>query len=125
MNRYETIFIITPLLTDEQVKEVGEKFRNFLNQNDASLVNEENWGLRKLAYPIQKKSTGFYYLFEFDAQPEILERLETEYRRDERVLRFLNVKLDKYGVEFNERRRQGAFKKQKKESTAEESKSKT
>lgn len=113
MNRYETIFIITPLLTDEQVREVGKKFHNFLTQNDASVVNEENWGLRKLAYPIQKKSTGFYYLLEFDAVPALVQRLETEFRREERVLRFLTIKLDKNAVEFNERRRKGEFKKKK------------
>jgi small subunit ribosomal protein S6 len=117
MNRYETVFIITPLLTEEQVREVGEKFRNFLTENGASLVNEENWGLRKLAYPIEKKSTGFYHLFEMDAEPDLVQRLEIEYRRDERILRFLIVKLDKYAIEFNERRRKGEFRKKKESET--------
>ena len=105
MNRYETVFILTPVLSDDQMKEAVEKFKDVLAQNDAKLVNEELWGLRKLAYPIQKKSTGFYVLFEFEAEPTIVKRLETEYRRDERVIRFLTFKQDKYAVEYSEKRR--------------------
>lgn len=108
-NQYETIFIITPLLTEEQMKETASKFRDYLTNNQAELVHEENWGLRKLAYPIRKKSTGFYHLIEFKADPALVERLEVEYRRDERIMRFLTVKQDKYSMEFNERRRRGEF----------------
>ena len=105
MNTYETVFILTPVLSDEQMKEAVEKFKDVLKENDAKLVNEELWGLRKLAYPIQKKSTGFYVLFEFEAEPTIVKRLETAYRRDERVIRFLTFRLDKYAVEYAEKRR--------------------
>lgn len=105
MNTYETVFILTPVLSDDQMKEAVEKFKDVLKQNDAKLVNEELWGLRKLAYPIQKKSTGFYVLFEFEAEPTIVKRLETAYRRDERVIRFLTFRLDKYAVEYAEKRR--------------------
>ena len=105
MNHYETVFILTPVLSDEQLKEAVEKFKDVLKENDAKLVNEELWGLRKLAYPIQKKSTGFYVLFEFEAEPTIVKRLETAYRRDERVIRFLTFRLDKYAVEYAEKRR--------------------
>ena len=105
MNRYETVFILTPVLSDEQMKEAVEKFKDVLKQNDATLVNEELWGLRKLAYPIQKKSTGFYCLFEFEAEPTIVKRLETAFRRDERVIRFLTFRLDKYAAEYAEKRR--------------------
>ncbi len=87
------------------MKEAVEKFKDVLKENDAKLVNEELWGLRKLAYPIQKKSTGFYVLFEFEAEPTIVKRLETAYRRDERVIRFLTFRLDKYAVEYAEKRR--------------------
>ena len=104
MNRYETVFILTPVLSDEQMKEAVEKFKDVLKQNDATLVNEELWGLRKLAYPIQKKSTGFYCLFEFEADPTIVKRLETAFRRDERVIRFLTFRLDKYAAEYAEKR---------------------
>ena len=105
MNHYETVFILTPVLSDEQMKEAVEKFKDVLKQNDAVLVNVELWGLRKLAYPIQKKSTGFYSLFEFEAEPTIVKRHETAFRRDERVIRFLTFRLDKYAVEYAEKRR--------------------
>jgi len=105
MNRYETVFILTPVLSDEQMKEAVEKLKDVLKQNDATIVNEENWGLRKLAYPIQKKSTGFYNLLEFEAEPTIVKKLETAFRRDERVIRFLTFRLDKYAAEYAEKRR--------------------
>jgi small subunit ribosomal protein S6 len=105
MNHYETVFILTPVLSDDQMKEAVEKFKDVLKQNNAEIVNEELWGLRKLAYPIQKKSTGFYVLLEFDAEPTIVKRLETAFRRDERVIRFLTFRLDKYAAEYAEKRR--------------------
>ena len=87
------------------MKEAVDKFAKVLTDNGAQIVNEEVWGLRKLAYPIQKKSTGFYSLLEFDAEPTIVKKLETAYRRDERVLRFLTFRLDKYAAEYAEKRR--------------------
>ena len=105
MNHYETVFILTPVLSDTQMKEAVDKFKDYLTANGAEIVNEEAWGLRKLAYPIQKKSTGFYCLFEFKGEPTIVKKLETAYRRDERVLRFLTFRLDKYAVEYAEKRR--------------------
>lgn len=105
MNQYETVFILTPVLSDVQMKEAVEKFKDVLKQNNAEIVNEEMWGLRKLAYPIQKKSTGFYTLIEFNGEPTIVKRLETAFRRDERVLRFLTFRLDKYAAEYAAKRR--------------------
>ena len=111
MNHYETVFIMTPLLTDDQMKEVAGKFRDYLQSNQVEIVHEENWGLRKLAYPIEKKNTGFYHLMEFKGAPELISGLETEFRRDDRIMRYLTVKHDKYGIQFNERRRRGEFNK--------------
>ena len=105
MNNYETVFILTPVLSDDQMKEAVEKFKDVLKANNAEIVNEELWGLRKLAYPIQKKSTGFYVLVEFKGEPTIAKKLETAFRRDERVIRFLTFRLDKYAVEYAEKRR--------------------
>jgi small subunit ribosomal protein S6 len=105
MNHYETVFILTPVLSEDQVKEAVQKFRDFLKNNGAEIVHEENWGLRKLAYKINKKSTGFYQLFEFKAEPSLIQNFEIQLRRDERIMRFLTVKLDKYGIIFNENRR--------------------
>jgi small subunit ribosomal protein S6 len=105
MNHYETVFILTPVLSDAQMKEAVEKFTGVLTDNGATIVNNEAWGLRKLAYPIQKKSTGFYTLVEFDAEPVAVKKLETAFRRDERVLRFLTFRLDKYAAEYAAKRR--------------------
>ena len=105
MNKYETVFILTPVLSDEQMKETAAKFKKVLTEQGAEIVNEEAWGLKKMAYAIQKKSTGFYCLVEFKAEPEVIKVLETAFRRDEKVIRFQTVKLDKYAVEYAEKRR--------------------
>ena len=105
LNQYETVFILTPVLSDIQMKETVEKFKALITENGGEVINEENWGLRKLAYPIQKKSTGFYQLVEFKAQPDFVEKLELNFRRDERVIRFLTFKLDKYAIQYSEKRR--------------------
>lgn len=105
MNQYETVFILTPVLSDVQMKETVEKFKGLLVSLGAEIVNEENWGLKKMAYAIEKKSTGFYSLLEFKAEPTVVEKLEIGYRRDERVIRFLTVKLDKFAAQYAEKRR--------------------
>lgn len=105
MNHYETVFIATPVLSDVQLKEVVSKFRGIITENGGQVVSEEDWGLKKLAYPIQKKSTGFYTLFQFTGEGDLIEKIETQYRRDERVIRFLTFKMDKYAVEYAEKRR--------------------
>jgi small subunit ribosomal protein S6 len=105
VNRYETVFIATPVLSEAQMKEAVEKFKALISSNGGKIVHEENWGLKKLAYPIQKKSTGFYYLIEFECDGEFITKLETEYRRDERIIRFLTFKMDKYSVAYAEKKR--------------------
>ena len=104
-NRYETVFIATPVLSEAQMKEAVDKFKNLIQKNGGEIVHEENWGLKKLAYPIQKKSTGFYYLIEFSCEGSFINTLETEYRRDERIIRFLTFKMEKYAVEYAEKKR--------------------
>uniref|UniRef100_A0AB33IT58 Small ribosomal subunit protein bS6 n=1 Tax=Prevotella sp. GTC17254 TaxID=3236794 RepID=A0AB33IT58_9BACT len=111
MNRYETVFILTPVLSDEQMKETVAKFKKLLTGNGAEILNEEAWGLKKMAYAIEKKSTGFYCLLEFNAEPTLIDTLETGYRRDEKVIRFITVKLDKYAAEYAEKRKQKYAKK--------------
>ena len=105
MNNYETVFILTPVLSDAQMKEAVDKFTDLLKAEGAEIVNEENWGLRKLAYPIEKKTTGFYQLIEFKAKPETIATLEVNFRRDERVIRFLTFRQDKYAAEYAAMRR--------------------
>ena len=105
MNRYETVFIMTPVLSAEQVAETVSKFRAFVTDKGGKIVHEDAWGLRKLAYPIQKKSTGFYHLMEFEADPSVILPFETEFRRDERIIRFLSTKMDKHHLAYAEGRR--------------------
>ncbi len=112
MNQYETVFILTPVLSDDQMKEAVAKFRKVLTDQQAEIVNEETWGLKKMAYPIQKKSTGFYCLLEFKAEPSVINKLETAFRRDEKVIRFITVKLDKFAVAYAEKRRSKHAKKE-------------
>ena len=116
MNQYETVFILTPVLSDDQMKETVEKFKKVLTDNGATIENEENWGLRKLAYPIENKNTGFYTLIECEGEPTIVDKLETAFRRDEKVIRFLTFRLDKYAAEYAIKRR--AVRKAKQEERA-------
>ncbi|GAB3908612.1 30S ribosomal protein S6 [Mucilaginibacter boryungensis] len=111
MQQYETVIILTPLLSEDAAKEVIAKFSKILTDNGAEIIQEDNWGLRKLAYPIQKKSTGYYHLTEYKAPGELISKLEVELKRDERVVRFLTIALDKHAVAYNEKKRSGAFNK--------------
>ena len=105
LKHYETVFIATPVLSDSQIKEAVKKYRDFITENGGEIVCEENWGLKKLAYPIQKKTTGFYNLIEFKANPEFIAKLDIQYRRDERVIRYLIFAMDKHAVSYAEKRR--------------------
>ncbi|MGB5942629.1 MAG: 30S ribosomal protein S6 [Leeuwenhoekiella sp.] len=105
MNHYETVFILNPVLSDEQIKEAVKKYEDFLVSNGAEMISKEDWGLKKLAYAIQNKKSGFYHLLEFTAPGEIIGGFELEFRRDERIMRFLTVKLDKHAIEWAEKRR--------------------
>ena len=105
MNRYETVFIMTPVLSAEQVAETVEKYRATIASNGGKILHEDAWGLRKLAYPIQKKSTGFYHLIEWEAEGSAVRPFETEFRRDERILRFLTTAMDKHHITYAESRR--------------------
>jgi small subunit ribosomal protein S6 len=115
LNQYETVFIMTPVLSEEQMKETVEKYQKFLISKQAEIVHENNWGLRKLAYPIQKKSTGFYHLIEFKSEPEMIREWEVMFKRDERILRFLTVALEKHAIAYNEKKRNKAKTEKQKE----------
>ena len=109
---------MTPVLSDDQMKEAVKKYQDILKEKGAEIVHEEKWGLRKLAYAIQKKSTGFYQLIEYKSEGDLIGDLEVAFKRDERILRFLTVKLDKHAVAYNEKKRRKA-----KEAKEEEKKS--
>lgn len=105
-NHYETVFILNPVLSEEQIKEAVKKYEDFITAAGGEIVSYENWGLKKLAYLIENKKSGFYHLFEFTMPAEKISTFETEFRRDERVMRFLTVALDKYGVAYAVQRRE-------------------
>ncbi len=115
LNHYETVFIATPVLSEAQMKEAVTKYKSAITDNGGEIVHEENWGLRKLAYPIQKKTTGFYYLIEFKAEGSLIDKLEIQYRRDERILRFLTFRMDKYAFEYAEKKRSAKLESKNKE----------
>ena len=105
MNQYETVFILTPVLSDVQMKEAADKYVNYLKDKGAEIISTEDWGLKALAYPIQKKTSGFYQMVEFKAEPTVIAKLELQMRRDERVLGYLTVKNEKYAAAYAEKRR--------------------
>jgi len=116
INNYETVFIVTPVLSAEQVKEAVKKFKGILKEGGAEIVTEEDWGLKKLAYPIKHKTTGFYNLIEFKADGSLIKKLETEFRRDEKVIRFLTFRMDQFAVAYaGKRRKTNKDKSEKKE----------
>jgi small subunit ribosomal protein S6 len=108
---YETVFILTPVLSDVQMKDTVDKFVNLLKEEGADVINVENWGLKKMAYTIEKKTTGFYVLVEFKGDPTIIKKFELEIRREEKVMRFLTTVLDKHAIVYADRRRKGEFNK--------------
>ena len=120
MNKYETVFILTPVLSETQMKDTVDKFKKVISDHKGTIVHDENWGLKKLSYPIQHKTTGFYHLIEFSAESSVVAALELEYRRDDRIMRFLTTKLDKWALEYNVKRKNGEFnKKEEKKKTKE------
>jgi small subunit ribosomal protein S6 len=121
LRNYETVFVLTPVLSEVQLQETIDKFRSFLQERKAEIVHENKIGLKKLAYPIRRKSTGVYHLFEFKATPDVIGALEIEYRREEKIIRFLTFALEKHGVVYNDKKRSGVWDKKnepKKEAAA-------
>ena len=104
MNHYETVFILNPVLSETQIEEAVQKYEKFLISKGGSITSKENWGLKKLAYPIQNKKSGFYHLLEFTAPGDAIGPLEVEFRRDERIMRYLTVSLDKHAIAWAEKR---------------------
>ena len=119
IKQYETVFIATPVLSDTQMKEAVAKYTKLITDAGGEIVYEEDWGLKQLAYPIQHKTSGFYYLIEFKASPEFVANLEVQYKRDERILRFLTVALDKDAVAYAQKRRDNKNKKAEAKAEAE------
>src|SRR5437868_12423226 len=107
MNNYELMVIFTPVLSNEDFKAAQKKYTSFISEAGGKIVSENPWGLKSLAYPIQKKTTGLYWVLEYNAPSDFNEKLKIQILRDETVLRFMATKLDKYAVEYNAKRRSG------------------
>jgi len=107
MNNYETTIILTPVLSDDEVKQSISSYIAFLKENGAEIVHEDHWGLKQLAYPIAKKTTGVYHWVEYKGPGDIVAKLEVQFGRDDKLLRFLTVRLDKFAIDYNERKRNG------------------
>jgi len=106
-NNYETVIIFTPILNNEEVKKQISKYTDLIKEDGGNIVHEDHWGLKQLAYPIQKKTTGIYHIVEYDAPTGFIDKLELQFRRDENVMRFLTTVLDKYSLDYNDRKRNG------------------
>jgi small subunit ribosomal protein S6 len=108
MRNYEITFIVDPVLSGEEIKATAQTYVDLLTTGGCKIVHVNEMGLRQLAYPINKRTSGVYYCIEFEVENgEIIANLELALRRDERIMRFLSVKLDKYGVKYNEDKRNG------------------
>jgi small subunit ribosomal protein S6 len=107
MNNYELMVIFTPVLSEDDFKAAQKKFSDLITDNGGEIVNSNPWGLKSLAYPIQKKTTAIYWVAEFRASSDFNEKLKIQLLRDEQVLRFMTTRLDKYAVEYNQKRRSG------------------
>ena len=105
MNHYETVFILNPVLSDTQTEEAAKKYESLIVSHKGKIVHKENWGLKKLAYPIQNKNSGFYHLFQYEVEGHAVDALEVEFRRDEKVMRYLTVKLDVHAHAWAEKRK--------------------
>jgi small subunit ribosomal protein S6 len=107
LSQYETTFILTPVLSEDDAKKAISAFVDLLKNQGAEIIHQEYWGLKNLRYPIQKKTTGIYHLVEYKGPAKAVDTLEIAFRRDESVLRYLTVKLDKYAVKYNDDKRAG------------------
>ncbi len=112
MNNYELMMIFTPVLSEEDFKTSQKKYTAMVLEAGGSTVNSNPWGLKSLAYPVQKKTTGIYWVYEFKATSDFNEKLKIALLRDEQVMRHMITKLDKFAVEYNQNKRDGVFSKQ-------------
>jgi small subunit ribosomal protein S6 len=105
--QYETVIIFSPLLSEDDVKRQAKRYTKYLTDNGCTIIDEINWGMRPMAYSIKGKTNGIYHILEFNGPGELIAKLETEFRRDENVLRYLTIELDKHAMDYNDRKRKG------------------
>ncbi len=102
---YELMVIFTPVLAEDDFKASQKKFADFIKENGGKIVHQDAWGLRSLAYPIAKKTTGLYWLLSYQAGSDVNAKLEIQMNRDENIMRHMITRLDKYAVEYNAKKR--------------------
>ena len=107
MSNYELMVIFTPVLSEDEFKNIQKKYTDFITENGGTIVHSNPWGLKSLAYPIQKKTTGIYWVLEYSAPSSFNEKLKIQLLRDEQIMRFMYTALDKYAVEYNAKKRSG------------------
>jgi small subunit ribosomal protein S6 len=122
LTQYETVFILTPVLSEDDTKKSINNYVELLKSQGAEIVHQEAWGLKNLRYQIGKKNTGIYHVVEYKANGKVVDTLEVAFRRDEGVLRYLTVKLDKYAVKYNDDKRAGIVGRNKKVQTTDKTK---
>jgi len=116
MKNYEVTFIVDPVLSGDEIKSTAKTYEDMLTTEGANIVHVDHMGLKQLAYPINRRSSGIYFAIEYNGKVEqMIPKIELALRRDERIMRFLTIKLDKYGIKFNEDKRAGKFAKRKKD----------
>lgn len=104
---YETVFILSPLCQESTRKEIVTRFEGIIQSNQGKLISSDSWGLKQMAYTVRKQGTGYYFSMEFSGAGNLVSALETAFKREENVIRYLVVALDKHAVDYNERRRKG------------------
>ena len=107
MSNYELMVIFTPVLSDDEFKAAQKKYADLVKDNGGTVVHSNPWGLKSLAYPIAKKTTGLYWVMEYTAPTSFNEKLKTQILRDESIMRHMYTALDKYAVEYNAKKRSG------------------
>lgn len=121
MRNYEVTFIVDPVLSGDEIKATAQTYVDLLKNDSCNIVHVDEMGLKQLAYPINKRQSGVYYCIEFEAPDgNFMGNLELSLRRDERIMRFLTVTLDKYGVKYNDDKRKGLIGKKKQDDKKQE-----
>ena len=120
MKQYECTFIIDPVLSGDEIKQTANMYLDHLKSNNCEIVHVEEWGVRQLAYPINRRHAGAYFTVEFKTESStLISELELAFRRDERVIRYLTISLDKHGVKYNSDKRAGLIGKKREQAAAE------
>jgi len=111
MRQYETTFIIDPILSGDEIRQTAQMYVDFLKAGKCEIVHFEETGALQLAYPIKKRTTGAYFWLEYQAPigSDVIEKMELAFRRDDNVLRYLTIKVDKHRAQFNVDKRAGKF----------------